>query len=776
MKKLFLVFLFCLFSINLFAITTVDSLNIKKIEKLVQKEEEVALAFKNYLVKNGKAPKKDNKLSIEELKKDGFLPEGFDTINPFGAVIEFENSKYIKKFDTNNHNLKLALKEYYLKSKNRKYTKALSDKIEIVFSHKENFILKNPTLITKTKTNEKFLLDDKGVLNYYTKEGKLGYSYDKEIVLDPDIKIYVDGIYQNNWHEDLNFTSDILRIGTSIFDSNNENSTEHIVIGPGKIVEINKDEKEYGKTIIQFNRRSGGMIVNGDLYTWGNNGNALVGINAKANLTSTSGTTTTNYQLFTSIVPFRTKIYDTRTYEAVTNNDTNKAKCLSPIGTGFVPCKLSTTDCNNPTGNGNILCMDTLADKYYSQNYLNSPKRAKFVDFFSSVYVGTCAVDIKGALYCSGQTANNSSAFKMYSDLNKDTTNDKEELLYISNRFDGNEFKAKKIFANNSIWHILGQDGYVYTWGTDGSAFGGQGSANRDSLNYTKVKTGSGSNSFLSNIVDITYITTIDHRRIGALDSSGNIYIWGSEGTDCDNNKFCYATKVTSSNSNVTYFGENKTFPSFISFKGGRDGFIAKDVNNNFYRVRQKAKSNAEIEDIRTLIENKAGYDEESDKEIISADLSKAIGDTDYYGTGIAWINSKGELKGDIYVDNSQKNDALFNDAIKKIKWTQIKVIDENNGMCGIDINNQMYCWGEQAYYRTDGGDATNKLANTYMIPIFNTNLFDLKKDFMVGEASSNGITKIGYENWQPAASSSKSFNMKYPTYIGGFNYEFEFK
>ena len=98
--------------------------------------------------------------------------------------------------------------------------------------------------------------------------------------------------------------------------------------------------------------------------------------------------------------------------------------------------------------------------------------------------------------------------------------------------------------------------------------------------------------------------------------------------------------------------------------------------------------------------------------------------------------------------------------------------------MCGIDVNNQMYCWGIQSFYRN--GSASNDYAgNTFMIPVFNTNLYDLNKDFLVAEGGSDGyLTNMTSEVWSITNSAGKTgaFFMKYPTYIGGFNYEFIFK
>ena len=98
--------------------------------------------------------------------------------------------------------------------------------------------------------------------------------------------------------------------------------------------------------------------------------------------------------------------------------------------------------------------------------------------------------------------------------------------------------------------------------------------------------------------------------------------------------------------------------------------------------------------------------------------------------------------------------------------------------MCGIDINNQMYCWGIMSFYR-DGTTYNDRLGNTFMIPVFNTNLYDSDKDFLVAEGGNNGyLTNMSLDSWSTTNSAGKTgaFFMKYPTYIGGFNYEFIFK
>ena len=79
-----------------------------------------------------------------------------------------------------------------------------------------------------------------------------------------------------------------------------------------------------------------------------------------------------------------------------------------------------------------------------------------------------------------------------------------------------------------------------------------------------------------------------------------------------------------------------------------------------------------------------------------------------------------------------------------------------------------MYCWGVQTYSST-----TNQEDNTFMLPVFNTNLFDVNKDYLVAEGgTSTTPTTMTSGTWL----SSSKFYIKYPTYIGGFNYEFIFK
>ncbi|OCL98407.1 hypothetical protein AAX29_01646 [Aliarcobacter thereius] len=768
MKKVSIFIL--IISLNLFANSSIESLNEKKIEKLIQKEEQLAIAYRKYLVVEAKKATR-----IEDLKD--YLVDGFDFINPFGIKmnLDFENGQIVS-FKPKNETILNSMILHYYSNKNRNNTLAPLDtknNVIIELNNIENFIQNNSSKIVKynqnresskfrvklnkedeenKKTNDNLL--NNVSLEYFGSDGKSKYSYSPlfGITFASGISFQDDNLQVTKEVKDLNIPSEFMTLGVSVFDCvyGDVNKTEcrtvkeSIAIGPNNFVRVNPDEVNVGKTVIQFYRRAGGMLVNGDIYAWGNNGKGITGI--EGNKSFTGKVKTNSEPVINAIMPLRAKLY---------------------------------TNINDVSSNEN--------NKYYAQNYFNSPKRPKFIDFFISVYHGNCGISTLGEVYCGGTTGGSSNSW--YDDL--DSNNRKGELLYRSNHFDGSTKakKAKKIFANNQIWHFLAEDGKVYVWGSNSSAFGGGATVNKRSYN---------SISGLSNIDDITYILTIGFRRIGAIDKNGAIYIWGTEATPTGGNiscnrkfdgityNFCSAQKVVSGNSNMS------SIPRFISLKGGIDGFIAQDENGDFYKISQSNNINdkIQIESIKEKIKSYNDsneilkYDPKKDNRIISADIARTIDDLNNpsrFSSGVVWVNEHNELKGDIFFNNTHKNDKHFNESIKKIKWTQVKVIQEENGICGIDVNHQMYCWGIQAYYRNSSGSTS--WGNTYMIPVFNTNLYDLNKDFLVLEGASDYLTAISSGEWVDnvkGADGGKehkdAFFMKYPTYIGGFNYEYEFK
>ena len=83
--------------------------------------------------------------------------------------------------------------------------------------------------------------------------------------------------------------------------------------------------------------------------------------------------------------------------------------------------------------------------------------------------------------------------------------------------------------------------------------------------------------------------------------------------------------------------------------------------------------------------------------------------------------------------------------------------------MTGVETSTQMYCWGNVAR----------------AIPILNTSLYDYNKINTIGDINDLFISKK--ENEAEQMSYDKYNNngnlfLKYPTYIGGFDYEFYFK
>lgn len=731
-----LLILFC-FSLSVYANENyVDSLTLNKIKKLVEKEEEIAVAYKKYLLEKGINP-----TTIEILKTKGYLPKGFDVNNPFGKQMELvinnnilttdikDDKHEIGNFLTTNLELKSNLYDYYYRNTNRKNTKApLSTKnnnVEIVLSSKERFIYTNKNRITTIKndaistTTGKYYLDTNGVFHWY-QGGSYKFSVDKDLIVDSSVTML-----DSNGNKTLEFKTlmadkDVLYSGQTILYKTPNTADEYINIGDNNgIVKVNSKTKDIGKTVIQFSRRAGGMIVNGDIYTWGNNANKITGINIDS-------------------------------YSGVT------ASSRYPVITGLAKAKAKTYN-------------SALDDK----NYFSSPLRPKFIDFFSTVFHGTCGISTIGELYCGGVTAKDTSS--MYTQLNTNNLTPTPEMFYRSKYFDGTVGKkATKLFANNQLWLILGntttdsdgnyKDGKIYRWGSDFAGFAGDGGKSYNNyLDPTElVVTENGTKVLFK---DITYLLTIGYRKMAALSNSGDIFIWGLD--DYNGNR----CNQTISNQTINLCSPYKVAStiSFTEIKGGLNAFVAKGSDGKYYKISQQWGYLPKIESVndKIKVDYSSQYIEADDTDILSVDFTS---------TGIVWVNSKNKLKGNYYTSENS-SDPIFLNSIAQIKWKKIKVIEDANGMCGIDIYNQMYCWGIQSFYRNDMSEG-----NTYMIPVFNTNLYDLTKDFLIAEGGNTSdigyLTNITSGSWSTTNSDGKTgaFFIKYPTYIGGFNYEFIFK
>ncbi|MDY0051923.1 MAG: hypothetical protein RBR65_05210, partial [Aliarcobacter sp.] len=462
------------------------------------------------------------------------------------------------------------------------------------------------------------------------------------------------------------------------------------------VIETNKEIVDYPDLMLLSNT-STGMLINGDIYSWGNNVNRSVGINLETD------------SVITTPIRLKAKVYDDNLTDSV---------------------DIST---------------------FYGKNYFSSPLRPKFKEFFSSVKSGTCGITREGALYCGGTSGSNYSFGKYFTHVD---TSRSGEMLYRSTFFDGITNQAKKIFVNDTLWTILGEDNYIYSWGYDeGNGFSGNELKEFNYSNKDENKEPNKINKIQNTkFSDITSTTKLGYRKIAALSNDGDIYIWGIDSKSGINTcsiiwdgisyDLCTPEKIEIENI------------SFETIRGGVDAFIAKDTDEYFYKITHHKDEKISVSKVNDLILANTNYgeDEESLGSIIDVDFSRTIDElsSSSVSTGIVWINSKNELKGDYYPSTS--NQAAFKTAIEKIKWEKIKVINEKNSMCGKSVDNETYCWGEVS--------SNVDSVKTYILPIFNTNLYELSKDYLVLNSSGT----------------SSSFVLEYPTYIGGFNYDFIFK
>lgn len=722
-----------------------DTISLSKVKKLIKKEEQIAKAYKQYIINNATTPS-----SIDSLN----LPNGFDKSNLFNTNLSLHSTEnYIK----NNmpSNVKSALYDEYYSNKNRVYTKAPSSKlnnnVQIILSSKEKYIVNLPdtsTLsITTSTTNLKstYYLDPQGVLHWYDDNGNILYSYDEKLVVYDEANLIDD----NGDISDASLSDKkVLYPGQKILNVNSLDIAEEYVNIGGKtgIIKVGETSRDIGETILKFSRRAGGMIVNGDLYTWGNN--VLKGVSIGNNTyTTTNGSVGNSKPVISVLIKAKSRLYGTK------NVDNN--------------------------GDGKIDGADIVYNELYNQNYFSSPLRPKFVDFTSDVYHGTCAITSKGELYCAGDYVFNQSYidFEGYDRDKKKNT----EILHRSVFFDGTNTetvvagkikitkRAKRVFSLFSSWFVLSDDGYIYYWGQNHTKRGYTGASNSQSnVEPTLLITNN------IRFKDLTYTISPGFRRMVGLSTKGEIYTWGTDsqigGNNCSNANLCKPKLVKS----------DITFESILA---GQQTVIAKDAGGNFYKISQAKNEEAKVESISTLLESHSDYDATVDDEILSVDISSKAEDGgsivqyDSYGKGIIWVNGKNQLKGDYFTKINKLNiytteeETLFKNTIKDIDWKIIRMIEDQNGMCGISTENQMYCWGQMVFYQGSNGETQSKIGNTVMLPIFNSNLLDLDKDFLFVEDYPFSIMKTDKDGVD-----DKYFFMKYPTYIGGFNYEFKFK
>ena len=735
MSNILKVLFVCLFCLNSFSNDYIDSITLSKIKKMVQKEEEISIAYKNYIKTTGKVPEDLFTLITND---EIYLPKGYSVISPFGKEIKLNNIKHqIESFIPSE--LKSNLYDYYYTNKNRTNTKAplsLNSNVNISLSSNEKFIVENTDKIKTIKSDVKsgYYLDEKGILHWYDANNKYKFSITNDLLVDQSVSVLNDDGTKSSTFSDLVDDKNFLYAGQKILRKNEDNTEEYINKDTNNLIDLNTG-RTVGQTLLRFSRRGGGMIVNGDIYTWGNNVNKIVGI-GKNTYTKSDGTvssTGTSFPIVTTLVRAKALSYD---------------------------------------------------DSFDNKNFYSSPIRPKFIDFFSSVWHSTCGITTKGELYCGGGNALESSyiSFEKYTR----TSLVNLENLYRSTFFNGVNYKAKTIFSLAGTYLVLGKatndtvDGYnVYYWGVN-NANGWAGTGNKSETNVrtpTKVSD--------KRFKDLVYTISEPYRKVAGIDYEGDIYTWGLD-TNITSMTSCDQTTTTGIKNFCTPMKVESTV-NFTSIFGGQRDFIATDTEGKFYKISQpKISTNgsvAVVTSINDIIKNYTSdiagnnFNAENDARIISVDISsKSPISEQNYAKGIVWVNSKNQLKGDYFTEQN-KNDPIFQNAISKIKWIMIRVIEDKNGMCGIDINYQMYCWGDMTFYAINDG---NNAGNTFMLPVFMANLHDENKDFLLAEGglingvNANVSNMTSYE-WT-TEDAKRPFFMKYPTYIGGFNYEFIFK
>lgn len=699
--RLFIKVLFAHFFIFniLFADSYVDSLTLTKIKRLVQKEEDIALAYKKYIFERGTNRFNNTLVTVQKLIDLNYLPKGFNIKNSFGKEIVIKENHKLETFTDNDLSLKESLDDYF-SNKYRSNTKApLSvnkNDVEIILSADETYKIEFMDKITTNKaalgTLTGYYLDEKGLLHWYD-SGNYKYTLSKDLIVDNSVSILTDeGAISSDFLQlvkDKNF----MYAGQKILKEG-EDSVEQYLNTNKNLVDLNPS-KRVGKTLMRFTNFGAAVIINGDIFTWGN---------------------------LKMTVPIGKNTY--------TNS-------LGNYGIG-IPV-------TNVMINTKSIVYDNIdATNFNNKKFYSSPIRPNFIDFFSTDSA-VCGVSLIGELYCGGEDIleNNYIPFTNYTKGSRTNM----EYLYRSTFFTGDENKAKSILILDNTYLVLNRkktdtvEGYnIYFWGKDNSK-GFAGTGNKTEINiFTPTKSSSD-----IRFSDITNTISNTNKKILGLDTVGNLYIWGLiSGNNCIDNNIdsCKPRKLESE-------------LNFSSIFSGRNFFTVIDTSGNFYRV----STNGEIKSVVSIMKESYAdiYNETDDARILSVDFSKKISNG---SDGMVWVNSKNQLKGDYTLSSTA--DALFENAVSQIQWAKIKVIGDDNAMCGIDVNNQMYCWGNMV----------NSSGNGLLLPMFNANLHEETKDFLFLENLSNSITSVTSGDW---IKDSKYF-IKYPTYIGGFNYEFIFK
>ena len=680
----------------LYANEKVDSLSIIKIKKLIQKEEDIALAYKEYLLKNGKTP-----TDVKDLIDNAFLPKGFSVINPFGKEIKLISTKNkIEEFRSDNLALTSALNQYYytdIYRNNTKSSQKAKQNININLNFTEDFIYKNQSIITNNEVDAKtkYYIQN-GVLNWFDENGKYKFTIAKDIlskdqIINEDInnQIKIDKNSESKFYE-------LMYIGKKLYQQSKQNPNElDEFLNLGK--KIIKLEKEVAPTVILIKNSPNGsaVIVNGDIYTWGNNNKKTVSIG--------KNTYTKNDSIQGSGVP----IINTMVRARAVNYNKDE----------------------------NIPVEDNYLNK---ENLYSAPSRVKFINMYLDNSKSICAISQKNELYCGGEDIleNNYIDFIAY---DRTASNRKNEYLYKSAFFDGKNNYIDDILFIENTYLALARDkndsstvSKLYYWGKN-NIWGWAGTGKNDEKdNFTP--------QLLSGYEFSDIFHDYKSNKIIAISKNGNIFTWGG----LKQNEQCIKNGKNLCEPTALDLGKDFTFSSIDQKVNTIIAFANSD--QKAYKITINADGTA----LKSLVEDDI-------KSVSKLEEDKSILSFDYNNNGVIWVNSNNKLKGTF-----TGADDLFTKTINQISWEKIKVVSSNNGICGIDINKQMYCWGDLSNANNDG----------FVIPIFGSNLQDENKDFIFLEKDGSSIMSVTSGDW---VSGSKYF-IKYPTFIGGFNYDVIFK
>ena len=288
-------------------------------------------------------------------------------------------------------------------------------------------------------------------------------------------------------------------------------------------------------------------------------------------------------------------------------------------------------------------------------------------------------------------------------------------------------------------------NGNLYTFGEDTDGFAGDGDEDNSESRPKLIVDDSG-NAFSFKDIAIAYEK--DYKKMYALGTNGKIYLWGMDKENSDDNDCVDSVDNISMNFckpvSINQLIEFKTV--FSSIRSNSRGIMATTSTYETYYVYQDAKDLPKIVKIENYIKDHGDYLSSDDSSIIDIDVIAVDGYSND-NVDVVWINENNQLKGDYNVlglDNSDEDKLDF--AVNYTKWKKVKFIDEKT-ICAIDTSYQLYCWGRVGF-----DDAKYE---TIILPILNTNNFN----------------KFVYDG-----NDVKGLELKYPTYISGFNYDFIFK